>query len=217
MNVRVRGFAELGEPVGTIAKPAYRSIDLRGPRDTGRYYVCMLVAAEVPNTADWMQGWGAVISLPLSLLAVLFTGWLLRHEIRTRRAERADLESRQARLIRVQIDRDLDEDTATYSFIVHNLSTASIYDVRVFSILRGQYAADDGGPLVSQLDSGDQVSTPVRPHWSDNGSRFVPLSPLAGIQFNDADGRALGFGSKTNNLGAGSALACFRTNRPGNS
>jgi hypothetical protein len=46
--------------------------------------------AEAPNTADWMQGYGAVISLPLSLLAVLFTGWLLRHEIRNRRQDEAD-------------------------------------------------------------------------------------------------------------------------------
>jgi hypothetical protein len=161
-----------------------------GLRDTSRYSARMLVAAEVPNTADWMQGWGAVISLPLSLLAVLFTGRLLRHEIRARREERADLESRQARLVRVQIDRDLDKNAATYSFIVHNLSPASIYDVRVFRVSQGQYAAEGDGPLVRELRSGDQVSTSLGPRWFDNGTRLVPLSPLAGIQFDDADGRA---------------------------
>ncbi|MEU4215885.1 hypothetical protein [Actinoplanes sp. NPDC026623] len=57
------------------------------------------LATEIPNITDWMQGWGSLAAAVTSALAVLFTGWLLRHEIRARREEQADSAGAQARLI----------------------------------------------------------------------------------------------------------------------
>jgi hypothetical protein len=50
-----------------------------------------------------MQGWGSILSLVVSTGALVFTGWLLRHEIRVRREEKADTDASLARLVLGQI------------------------------------------------------------------------------------------------------------------
>jgi hypothetical protein len=46
-----------------------------------------------------MQGWGSLLGVLMSTVAVIFTGWLLRHEIKVRREEKADADAAQARLV----------------------------------------------------------------------------------------------------------------------
>jgi hypothetical protein len=184
-------------------------------RGDGRYHSDMLVAAEAPNTADWMQGWGAIISLPLSLLAVLFTGWLLRHEIRVRREERTDLEARQARLVRVTIDeRGLDEETATFRFTIRNLSPEPIYSIFVFSYSGGRYAIQGDEPVAWRLSAGDEIPISMGPNWMDTGDRFVPISPRAALQFEDANGRTwVRFEDEQPRRWIGPSMVSYQSNR----
>ncbi|MET8147601.1 hypothetical protein ACIBSW_06710 [Actinoplanes sp. NPDC049668] len=58
-----------------------------------------MLAADTPSVTDWMQGWGNILSLVVSTGALVFTGWLLRHEIRVRREDQEDQAGAQARLV----------------------------------------------------------------------------------------------------------------------
>lgn len=94
----------------------------------------VLSAPETPNITDWMQGWGSLLALPLSLGAMVFTGLLLLHEIRVRRQERYHNDSAQARLIRVdeaRHDDGADRKGSRIRYRIHNRSDAPILDVHV--------------------------------------------------------------------------------------
>ncbi|KIR64744.1 hypothetical protein [Micromonospora haikouensis] len=58
-----------------------------------------MLAEEAPKITDWIQAWGSLGGLIMSVLAVIATWGLLRHEIRVRREERLDAELAQARLV----------------------------------------------------------------------------------------------------------------------
>lgn len=51
------------------------------------------------RTTDLMQGWGSIVSAFAAVGALIFTGWLLKHEIRVRREEQADAVQAQARQV----------------------------------------------------------------------------------------------------------------------
>jgi hypothetical protein len=154
-----------------------------------------MVLSVAPTTADWMQGWGALVSLPLSLLAVIFTGWLLQHEIRTRRAderqrdrERRDDERRQARLVYAILDPDrpIPNDHLPRSVHgpenevyvrVYNQSDEPIWDVKAYLPERARpLLLESVGPHDSDtngwLDAPDEwylmnvgPGCPGTPHW----------------------------------------------------
>ncbi|WP_234581843.1 hypothetical protein [Micromonospora sp. MH99] len=63
-----------------------------------------MLATEAPKITDWMQAWGSIAGLVMSTVAVLFTGLLLRHEIRIRREEKESTDSGQAQLIVVGVE-----------------------------------------------------------------------------------------------------------------
>ncbi|MEU2661216.1 hypothetical protein [Micromonospora sp. NPDC007220] len=86
----------------------------------------MLAAEEIPKVTDWMQGWGSIAAVLVSGLAVIFTGWLLRHEVRARRldeahreAEAADRQAAQARLIVPVVTECLMQSTEYPTAVTH--------------------------------------------------------------------------------------------------
>jgi hypothetical protein len=87
-----------------------------------------------------MQGWGSILSLVVSTGALVFTGWLLRHEIRVRREEKADNEATQARLVVGTVIRSqgelvngvfADNPATSVTWRVKNYSQAPIFDVEL--------------------------------------------------------------------------------------
>ncbi|MFI7429938.1 hypothetical protein ACIBPB_23355 [Micromonospora sp. NPDC049836] len=91
-----------------------------------------MVAAELPKVTDWMQGWGSLAGVLVSTLAVIITGFLLRHEMRARREDTEDREAAQARLISTSLGLpDVGPDGYVDRVIVtlKNYSAAPIYDL----------------------------------------------------------------------------------------
>lgn len=145
-----------------------------------------MVAAEAPNVADWMQGIGAVASLPLSLGALIFTGWLLRHEISVRREERDDRLVAQARLVRIVGTTDVDAD-GRVGFRIWNGSADPIYAVNVRHIREDAYTA-----VVERLNPGEEAVG-----WSQVvvlpgkvGGTDLQLKPYIILFFEDAEGNS---------------------------
>lgn len=106
-----------------------------------RRYPDVVLAADAPSVTDWMQGWGSVLGLLMSTIAVIFTGWLLRHEINVRREEKADNEATQARLIVgtvISSQGELvngvftDGPATSVTWRVKNYSQAPIFDVQLW-------------------------------------------------------------------------------------
>jgi H+/gluconate symporter-like permease len=61
-------------------------------------YPGAVLAADTPSVTDWMQGWGSLLAVITSLVAIIFTALLLRHEVRARRQDQAEMMAGQARL-----------------------------------------------------------------------------------------------------------------------
>jgi hypothetical protein len=100
-----------------------------------------VLAADAPNYTDIMQGWGSVLGVLVSGLAVLITGMLLRHEMKARREEKAEQEAAQARLIVVALESaEGDEETISAHWTVVNHSQAPIYDLTTNLRYRGATA-----------------------------------------------------------------------------
>ncbi|MGC4756993.1 hypothetical protein [Micromonospora trifolii] len=114
----------------------------------------MLSAAETPKVTDWMQGWGSLISLPLSFGALIFTGLLLRHELRTRRDERFDAVSAQARLVRTHavVLQETEDESVDIIFTIKNNSERSIFRARIEAYMEGQRCADFDSDFLEVLD-----------------------------------------------------------------
>lgn len=95
----------------------------------------MFVAADGPTVADWMQGWGIVLSVPLSFIALILTYGLLRRELHSRRADEAGARAAQARLVWaevVEIAKDADVGRDVVVWRIHNRSAAPIFHPVVF-------------------------------------------------------------------------------------
>jgi hypothetical protein len=102
-----------------------------------------VLAADAPSVTDWMQGWGNVLGVVLSSVAVIFTGLLFRHEVRVRREEKADSGAAQARLVvgRItEISRVHDDSTTEPTdgpghaavWKVRNYSSMPVFNVEVW-------------------------------------------------------------------------------------
>ena len=94
-----------------------------------------MFVADGPTAADWMQGWGIVLSVPLSFIALLLTYGLLRRELQSRRADEAGARAAQARLVWaevVEIAKDADVGREVVVWRVHNRSAAPIFHPVVF-------------------------------------------------------------------------------------
>lgn len=102
-----------------------------------------MFAADAPSVTDWMQGWGNVLGVVLSSIAVIFTGLLFRHERNVRREEKADADAAQARLVvgRItDISRVASDDISTPGegpgravlWKVKNYSSMPVFNVEVW-------------------------------------------------------------------------------------
>ncbi|MFF3867090.1 hypothetical protein [Micromonospora sp. NPDC001898] len=152
-----------------------------------------MLAADAPSVTDWMQGWGSILSLAVSTGALVFTGWLLRHEIRVRREEKADADAAQARLVVARIVGE--ERSGTHPEIGHltgpmigirwrirNHSQAPIFDVFV-SI--NEWRDDLWGDVVEGEASGTAKCDPPLPFDS---YPFDPREAIIEVEFTDAAG-----------------------------
>jgi hypothetical protein len=109
-----------------------------------------------------MQGWGTVLGVPLSFIALILTYRLLRHEVRTRRAEEVDAREAQARLVWGEPGEPTGNPSVGWTGVqwtVHNRSPAPIFNADVFLT----DAAGDGirgvcDDLPSVINPGEQVS-----------------------------------------------------------
>ncbi|GAA3937286.1 hypothetical protein [Actinoplanes auranticolor] len=151
-----------------------------------------MLAADAPSVTDWMQGWGSLLGVLMSSVAVIFTGWLLRHEIRVRREEKADSDAAQARLIVGQISNwDGDEPNAKMSgpitrlqWELKNYSGAPIFDLRVTVADRWD-SHTYGAAIESEDREWITCHPPIR---CDPGTVFDPREVEVQIEFTDASG-----------------------------
>jgi hypothetical protein len=95
----------------------------------------VFTAADVPKVTDWLQAWGSIGSAVLTGLAVVVAALALRKELRAWRAERADAEAADARLVWSEVVPEHDDDpnrtTVPMQWIVHNKSGGIVRDVVV--------------------------------------------------------------------------------------
>jgi hypothetical protein len=101
-----------------------------------------VLVADAPSVTDWMQGWGSILGVILSGLAVIFTALLFRHERNMRREEKADADAAQARLVVgriIKISRDLEHGVEASEgsgravvWKVKNYSSMAVFNVEVW-------------------------------------------------------------------------------------
>jgi hypothetical protein len=80
-----------------------------------------------------MQGWGNVLGVILSAIAVIFTGLLFRHERNVRREEKEDADAAQARLVMgkiIRLSRGMEDDVTEPSV---GPAIAAVWQVRNYS------------------------------------------------------------------------------------
>ncbi|GII24283.1 hypothetical protein Pme01_38800 [Planosporangium mesophilum] len=109
--------------------------------------------AEAPKITDWMQAWGSIASLIISTGALVFTGLLLRHEIRIRREEETAASANQARLVFTRItETSSDGRYLQIGWEVVNFSSEPVMDVRVRASKTGRR-----GTAFSQWTKADEI------------------------------------------------------------
>lgn len=143
-----------------------------------------MAAADAPNVTDWMQGRGAVISLPLSLFAATFAGWLGWHEIRLRREDKAERRSAQARRVRLRKGNILREEASeVIEWEVINDSDEPIYRVNLFFVGTDSTVSLEAGS--DEVEPGGRISASVE-RSCNSGKELRPLRPR--LEFEDAAG-----------------------------
>ncbi len=150
------------------------------------------IVANSPTVADWMQGWGAVLSLPLALGALIFSGWLLRHEIRTRREERDFADSALARLVLLRgitIDDD-DGNGLRYDYHVHNYGDRPVLDVGIWTMSAdGERYEPPSSRNTDPLEAGaDRVIVVTRPYALQLKNTVWITEPDFLLVYTDAEG-----------------------------
>lgn len=152
-----------------------------------------MLVADAPSVTDWMQGWGSIVSLAVSTGALVFTGWLLRHEIRVRREEKADADAAQARLVVAHIvgaemsgaDHDTGRQVGSMVGVkwrVKNHSQAPIFDL--FISIDG-WEGNRWGEVIEDEASGTVKCNPPLPFDS---YPYDPREALVKVEFTDAAG-----------------------------
>ena len=92
----------------------------------------MSLAGEAPKITDWMQGWGNVLGVILSAIAVIYTARLFRHERNMRREEKEDGDLAQARLVVGRVsgyEINPDGTIAKLQYDITNYSDAPVFFV----------------------------------------------------------------------------------------
>jgi hypothetical protein len=118
-----------------------------------------------PNLTDWLQGWGTVSGSIFSAIAAITALSLYWRETRYRKAETADLDTRQARAMLVTIDTpSRPRELETFDVSVHNFS-----DQVILNFYIRLYRVDTGGEVTWM--SAD-ILTPGQ-HWV----RSVTMEP----------------------------------------
>lgn len=119
----------------------------------------MGVLAEAPKITDWMQGLGSIAATAASIPALVFTALLYRHEVRTRREERADADVAQARLVfgRVVEFRASSGMLAAVRWEVVNHSGRPVFQVKAEIVHRASgHVVQDPDELEVLIDRHDQ-------------------------------------------------------------
>ncbi|MFD6610039.1 hypothetical protein ACFWD1_14260 [Micromonospora chalcea] len=136
-----------------------------------------MLTAEAPKITDWMQAWSGLLGLFMSTVAVIFTGLLLRHEIRVRRNEQRDSEAAQSRLIAgrvVGFEREQIRsptglrkgEIIGVKWRVDNYSQAPVFDVRVVvhsEFLQMAFEADQWMSVLRDFETGEVDITGCMP------------------------------------------------------
>ncbi|MGI5146870.1 hypothetical protein ACQEVC_10875 [Plantactinospora sp. CA-294935] len=149
----------------------------------------MLAAEEIPKITDWMQAWTGIAALIMSTFAVLFTGLLLRHEIKIRREEKRDQEAAQARLITLTrpYEETEEEFVTTTRCQLINHSAAPIHGIQLYARDRRQPAKIVAIKMIHLLAPGDttyfDVPVPDGPAHKDTLS-FLQIR----VSFIDSNG-----------------------------
>jgi hypothetical protein len=100
----------------------------------------MSFAADAPTVTDWMQGWGEVLSVFVSTGALLFTGLLLRHEVRLRREAVEDLEATQARSVWLDVEiRVISNEGREFIWVLHNDSSDEVTEVVAVAFVGSEF------------------------------------------------------------------------------
>ncbi|MFC0504173.1 hypothetical protein [Micromonospora costi] len=157
----------------------------------------MLAAEEIPKITDWMQAWGSLAGLLMSTIAVVFTGLLLRHEIRVRRDEQRDNEAALARLVvaefrfangpKVNHEGVLTGQLTYVEYRIRNLSSSPILNVS-FAVMNGTDGKVYSSPeqksvVVSEADMGVPFKPPLHPEQPGGPHHLMSI-----IRFTDANG-----------------------------
>ncbi len=144
-----------------------------------------------------MQAWGSILSLVVSTGALIFAGWLLRHEIRVRREEKADSDAAQARLVvgRITGWHGKNEKYSLHGPIrdleweIKNYSEAPLLDPKIAVIVgpgTPAWCADLWGSVIEKEARGIVSGEP--PIVVDQGQYFDPRELEVQIWFTDAAG-----------------------------
>jgi len=110
-----------------------------------------------------MQGWGTILSVPLSTAALIFTAILLRHEMQARRNDREEAEAAQANLVflhSMETETNGEQITGFHPLILNN-SGSAISNV-VISITVGETPVYRD-IVAYTLDAGKMFSDPIKP------------------------------------------------------
>jgi hypothetical protein len=138
-----------------------------------------------------MQGLASIYSAVVSTGALVFTGWLLRHEIQSRREEKADSEAAQARLIACHV---VDHDHASggsslygpvtrLQWLLKNYSAAPIYDLEV--TLDTWTTSISGLPIEDEAAGSVDCNPPI---VMDQGMHFDPREIEVSFTYTDSAG-----------------------------
>lgn len=113
-----------------------------------------------PTATDQIQAFAAIVGALVSSVALLLTYLLLRHEIRTRHAERDEREAAQARLVWAHtwtFDMAVVGGRLAVRHLVRNLSERPVYLVRLSSESRGVDGAWLSGLGPEVIPAGDEA------------------------------------------------------------
>lgn len=160
----------------------------------------MWIAADAPNTADWIAAVGQAMGALFTAAAVGVAVWLGWRDRKWRREEQTDRDAAQARLITVEASYSDDgwDDNLIFAKI-HNSSTAPVFDAEVVDIhivgqegqhpWRVDFGPYDDGPRIGRVVTpGGTFKVPMAYLDEDRNAVIVPGVDRITFTFTDAAG-----------------------------